>query len=294
MPRKLRGIFISISFTVMIRFPNCKINLGLSVTHKREDGYHEIDTVFYPLALHDALEFIEHDTMHFDLSGLDIPGASEDNIVLKAYHLLKNDYPSLPSIHIHLHKTIPTGGGLGGGSSNAAFMLQMLNDEFSLGLSNIQLGVYALQLGSDCPFFISNQPCHAGGRGELLTPISLDLSAYRFILVFPGIHIHTAKAFDGIKPGMPLRSTELIIQQSVSSWKEELQNDFEEVIFHQHPELEQIKQAFYKAGAVYSSMSGSGSTMFCMVEKNQLEEVLSNMAEERLFNGLGLYIAGGL
>lgn len=283
----MRGIFIYDTFTAMIRFPNCKINLGLSVTRKREDGYHELDTVFYPIPLCDALEFIESEEMKFDSTGLTIPGDAKDNILLKAYHAVKQDFPTIPNLHIHLHKHIPTGGGLGGGSSDAAFMLMMMNEAFNLNLNTeTQLASYALALGSDCPFFLHNKPCHAIGRGEQLTPLPINLSAYCFMLVLPGIHIPTGWAFTQLTPAMPLKSTAQILQQPIASWKDELRNDFEEGIFKTHPILQKIKDDLYHAGAVYASMSGSGSTMFAMIDKLSLDKVKNVIEKKKLFDGM--------
>ena len=274
----------------MIRFPNCKINLGLSVTRKREDGYHELDTVFYPIPLCDALEFIESDELIFDSTGLPIPGETKDNIVMKAYHVLKQDFPSIPNLHIHLHKHIPTGGGLGGGSSDAAFMLMMMNESFNLNLNTeTQLAAYALGLGSDCPFFLYNSPCHALGRGEHLSSLPLDLSVYRFILVLPGIHIPTGWAFTQLTPSMPLKSTAHIVQQPITTLKDELKNDFEKGIFSTHPILQMIKDELYHAGAVYASMSGSGSTMYAIIEKSALQDVKKTIEVNKLFEGMEVY-----
>ncbi|GBL34600.1 4-diphosphocytidyl-2-C-methyl-D-erythritol kinase [Filimonas sp.] len=294
----MRGIFICSTFTPMLRFPNCKINLGLSVTHKREDGYHALDTVFYPLPLCDVLEFIESDEMIFESSGLDIPGDANDNIILRAYRLLKHDFPSIPNLHIHLHKNIPTGGGLGGGSSDAAFMLMMMDECFNLSHSPssatlLPLTPYALSLGSDCPFFLYNTPCHALGRGELLTPINVDLSAYCFVLILPSIHIPTPWAFTQLTPAPPPKSTKDIIRRPIETWKDILKNDFEEGIFKAYPLLKKIKEDLYHAGAVYASMSGSGSTMFGIIDKIRLEDVKKKIDEEKLFEGLGVYYVQG-
>lgn len=283
----MRGIFIYDTFTPMIRFPNCKINLGLSITRKREDDYHELDTVFYPIPLCDALEFIESDELKFDSTGLSIPGYAKDNIVLKAYHALKRDFPTIPNLHIHLLKHIPTGGGLGGGSSDAAFMLMMMNEAFNLNLNTaFQLASYSLALGSDCPFFLHNEPCYAKGRGEQLSPIPLDLSAYSFMLVLPGIHVPTGWAFTQVTPARPLKSTAQIAQQPITTWKDELKNDFEEGIFKTHPILQKIKDDLYHAGAVYASMSGSGSTMYAIIEKSSLHNVKKTIEEKKLFEGM--------
>ena len=251
----------------MIVFPNCKINLGLHILRKRADGYHDLETVFYPVRFTDILELIPDRSTNdqpvtYSQSGLEIQGNPLDNLCVKAYQLLKKDYQALPPVKMHLHKVIPTGAGLGGGSADAAFSLQLLNDYFKLELSTDQLLHYALSLGSDCPFFILNKPAYATGRGELLKPVSVDLTGYTLVIINPGIHVPTAKAFAGIRPALPEKSLKEIIAQPVSSWAEELVNDFEKPIFYQYPEIAAIKDELYRAGAVYASMSGSGSTVY--------------------------------
>jgi 4-diphosphocytidyl-2-C-methyl-D-erythritol kinase len=251
----------------MIQFPNAKINLGLNIVSKREDGFHDLETVFYPISLFDALEFIVHDSLEFQMEGIEIPGSNDDNLVLKAYHLLKKNFPSLPNISIQLLKRIPTGAGLGGGSADASFMLMMLNKYFQLEISKIKIKEYALQLGSDCPYFIENTPCFALSRGEFLEPITLDLSQYYFVIVKPDIHISTAWAFSKIEPNLPKKSCKVIVQQEISTWKYELLNDFEKPILDEFPEMLSIKNTLYKEGALYASMSGSGSSFFGIFEQ---------------------------
>lgn len=250
----------------MISFPNCKINLGLHILNKRDDGFHNLETVFYPVALKDALELIPHTNndaeVQFTGTGLAVNGNTADNLCVKAYHLLKQDFPQLPPVRMHLHKTIPMGAGLGGGSADASFMLNMLNERFRLNLSTSQLVNYALPLGSDCPFFIINKPCFATGRGEVLEEVSIDLSAYKIVLINPGIHINTGRAFSNITPALPERSVKEIVQQPVETWKAELKNDFEAPVFSAHPQVREIKESLYQHGAVYAAMSGSGSTLF--------------------------------
>jgi 4-diphosphocytidyl-2-C-methyl-D-erythritol kinase len=251
----------------MICFPSCKINLGLRITQKRADGFHALETVFYPISLTDALEIIiEPDTraapITFTSSGLAISGDPTDNLCYKAYFLLKNDYSSIPKIKMHLHKKIPMGAGLGGGSSNGAFTLVTLNQLFNLQLSEQSLLDYALQLGSDCPFFIINTPAFATGRGENLIPTTVNLSGYTIIIVNPGIAISTKLAFSLITPKIPNSNLAAIIQQPISTWKDELINDFEQPIFNTFPELSNIKETLYQKGAVYASMTGTGSTIY--------------------------------
>ncbi len=254
----------------MIHFPNCKINLGLNILRKREDGFHDLATFFYPVGLNDVLEIIKDNTgsdVQFTCTGLPVAGNADENLCVKAYRLIKKDYPELPAVQMHLHKAIPMGAGLGGGSADGAFTLQLLNTKFQLGISEAQLAGYAAQLGSDCPFFIANKPCLAAGRGEILTPLPLNLSAYDIVLVHPGIHINTGKAFSQITPALPVKSIEQIIQQPIHTWKAELVNDFEQPVFTAHPEIAAIKSQLYQNNALYAAMSGSGSTVFGIFEK---------------------------
>ena len=258
----------------MIVFPNSKINLGLRIISKRKDGYHNLETIFYPVAICDVLEIIAYKDHHrslnipFSTSGLEIEGDITNNLCLKVYKLLKKDFPSMPHITMHLHKVVPTGAGLGGGSADAAFALKLLNEKFKLGLDHEQLISYAIQLGSDCPFFLLNQPCHATGRGEIIEPIDLDLSDYKLLIVYPGIHINTGRAFmhiEAAKPGRPLFE---IIKEPPETWKKELYNDFETPAFKDYPVIGEIKDKLYSAGAVYASMTGSGSTLYGIFPKN--------------------------
>ena len=250
----------------MVVFPNCKINIGLYITGKRPDGYHDLATVFFPLPLKEVLEIIATDkpggVVEFTSTGLPVSGEADDNLCVKAYHLLRKDFPAIPSILMHLHKAIPMGAGLGGGSADAAFTLQLINDKFNLGLDEQALQEYALQLGSDCPFFIQNKPCFATGRGELLQPIDLDLSAYHFLLVNPGIHVSTAEAFSKISVSQKGDELKKHITQPVETWQQHISNDFEGPVVELYPEIAAIKQQLYDAGAVYASMSGSGSSVY--------------------------------
>lgn len=265
----------------MIVFPNCKINLGLRILCKRADGYHDLETVFYPLPLYDVLEIIrdagygmldagnnqKESFLQFSNSGFSINGNPDDNLCVKAYNLLKKDFPQLAGIQMHLHKAIPAGAGLGGGSADAAFALRLLNEKYNLNLSTDQLISYALQLGSDCAFFIIGKPCFATGRGEILEPTAIDLSSYKFIIVNPVIHISTANAFSRITPALPTKSVKEIIQQPIETWKNELVNDFENPVFRQHSEIGAIKKKLYDGGALYASMSGTGSSVYGIFEK---------------------------
>lgn len=252
----------------MVLFPNGKINIGLRVVHKRTDGYHDIETVFYPVALHDVLEVIKSTELIFTCTGIPVTGPAADNLCVKAYHLLKADFPHLPPVSIHLHKTIPAGAGLGGGSADGACMLTLLNKKFQLVLSKDALIKYALRLGSDCPFFIINRPCFAAGRGENLTPVQLNLSTYKMVLVNPRIHISTKEAFANMYPAPSKDNLRQLVAQDVSAWKDRIENDFEKTVFTLYPEIEKIKNDLYNAGAVYASMTGTGSTVFGLFEMN--------------------------
>ena len=259
----------------MVVFPNCKINLGLQILAKRNDGFHNIETVFYPIQLKDALEIISFDNTEqviFSSSGYPINGNTKDNLCLRAYYLLKKDFPHLPFVKIHLHKNIPMGAGLGGGSADAAFTLQLLNNLFCLNIPVNRLLDYSLQLGSDCPFFIMNTPCLGLGRGELLEEIKLDLSAYKIVIVNPGIHINTGEAFANLnlETNDPnYISLKNIIQQPIETWQHNLKNDFEIPVFKKHPVIKNIKEALYKQGAIYAAMSGTGSTVFGLFKKEE-------------------------
>lgn len=245
----------------MISFPNAKINLGLQITSKRKDGYHDIETCMVPIPLFDALEMILDKKSTWNSSGLEIPGDSKDNLILKAEKLLRKDFPDLPNLNIHLHKNIPMGAGLGGGSADGAFALKLMNNLFDLHLDDFFLEEYAAQLGSDCPFFIENTPKIARGRGEILEPIDLSLQGTYIVLINPGIHIGTKEAYAGVTPAVPKVNLAEVLQNR-NRWKAELVNDFELSIFKNHPEIEAIKSKMYSAGAFYSAMSGSGSSVF--------------------------------
>jgi 4-diphosphocytidyl-2-C-methyl-D-erythritol kinase len=245
----------------MITFPNAKINLGLNIISKRNDGYHEIETCMTPIPLQDALEIIASKDTLFDTSGLPIPGEEKDNLILKAVRLLKKDFNDLPNVHIHLHKNIPMGAGLGGGSADGAFALTMMNNLFELHLEDWILEDYAAQLGSDCPFFIQNTPKIARGRGEVLEPVNIDLKGDHILLIKPNVHVSTKEAYARVKPQSPAYSLEEVLNDK-NSWKDALVNDFEASIFPQYPELAQIKAKLYDMGAYYAAMSGSGSTIF--------------------------------
>lgn len=285
----------------MICFPNAKINLGLHVVSRRPDGYHNLETIFYPVGLKDALEIIPTSAdasktgpersaeamgfavntgsattgngasptqrYHFFQTGIPIGGAPEDNLVIKALHLIANE-KKLPETDIYLLKKIPSGAGLGGGSSDAAFMLRLLNETFDLGYSKEELMLRAARLGADCPFFILNRPAFATGTGDKLEPIEIDLSNYTLLLVKPDIMVPTKEAYAMITPRKPDLPLKEIIQKPPETWRELLKNDFEPPVFKKFPEICRIKQQLYEMGAVYASMSGSGSSVFGLFEQD--------------------------
>ncbi len=250
----------------MQSFPNAKINIGLQVVEKRPDGYHNIETVFYPVNLCDILEFVPVDQairkdIQLTVTGLQIEGLQEDNICLKAYHLLKEDY-RLPSLLVHLHKIIPVGAGLGGGSSDAAFMLRSLNAYFELKISEDRLCEYASELGSDCAFFIKNKPLLASGRGNIFSEIQIAQEDLKIIIINPGIHVSTTKAYAGVVPKHPEIPLAELIRLPIFEWRNRIQNDFENSVFQTYPEVANIKKQLYELGAIYASMSGSGSSVY--------------------------------
>mgnify|MGYP003424211440 FL=1 len=251
----------------MITFPNAKINLGLNIVEKRPDGYHNLETIFYPIPLQDALEITpwEGGERKYKLaqSGIQIAGDDEHNLVVKAYKLLDSLY-NLPPIEINLLKHIPSGAGLGGGSADAAFMLCMLNQHFQLNIPNEQLEVYAAQLGADCAFFVENKPTFAEGIGNIFSPIELSLKGYKLLLVKPDIFVSTRDAFAQIKPKRPTISLKEVAKMPIEAWKTYMVNDFEESVFPQFPAIADIKAKLYDMGAIYASMSGSGSSVFAL------------------------------
>lgn len=253
----------------MITFPNAKINLGLHITKKRPDGFHEIESCLLPIPLFDALEITLSKKMSFVSTGIPIPGKEKDNLILKAYQLLKKDFNNLPNIAVHLHKVIPIGAGLGGGSSDAAFSLKLMNQLFDLYLEDWILEEYAAQLGSDCPFFIHNRPKMVYGRGEIMEPIEVDLGNTWLLLINPNFHIGTKEAYEGVTSKKALHSIPAVLAQP-GLWKPQLTNDFEPSIFSKYPALGKIKDQLYGAGAFYASMSGSGATIFGLF-KNEPE-----------------------
>lgn len=253
----------------MITFPNAKINIGLQVTERRPDGYHNLDTVFYPIPMNDALEVIVTEGADYDcrlhISGISIEGDTDNNLVVRAYRLLAADY-TLPPVDIYLHKHIPTGAGLGGGSADASYMLRLLNEMFELGISTEKLEAYAARLGADCPFFITGNPVYATGIGNQFHSIDLDLSGWHIVVVKPDVFVSTKEAYSMVRPEKPEVTLDKKITRPITEWKESISNDFEKGIFALHPELNDIKEKLYSLGATYAAMSGSGSALFGLFE----------------------------
>lgn len=253
----------------MITFPLCKINLGLNVVGKRPDGYHDLETVFYPVPVTDALEVFpmaERFPSDFDcdlkVTNMQIDGDEQHNLVVRAYCLLKQDFPTLPRVHAHLYKGIPSQAGMGGGSSDCAAMITLLNESFHLGLTERQMAGYATRLGADCAFFITSRPAYAEGIGEKLQPIDLDLSGWFLAIVRPDIPVSTREAFSLVVPHRSRRNCRDVVSQPIETWRGQLTNDFEKSVFALHPELGKVKNHLYDMGAVYAAMSGSGSSLF--------------------------------
>jgi 4-(cytidine 5'-diphospho)-2-C-methyl-D-erythritol kinase len=255
----------------MITFPCAKINLGLNVVAKRDDGYHDLETVFYPVPLTDALEvklmnerFPSEVACDLKVTGNAIAGDEQQNLVCKAYNLLARDF-SMPRVHAHLYKRIPSQAGLGGGSSDAAFMIKLLDERFRLNIGNAEMERYAARLGADCAFFITAEPSFATGKGEILAPVDTpqhNLNGYFLAIVKPSVAVSTADAFKNIVPKKPAKCCRDIVRQPIATWKEELTNDFEQSVFAVYPELGDIKRTLYAQGALYAQMSGSGSSIF--------------------------------
>ncbi len=257
----------------MIYFPNIKINIGLFVTERREDGFHNLETIFYPLGLSDILEVKKMEeepggTCYFENTGILVDCPAEKNLVLKAYHLLAKDF-HLPAMKVHLRKIVPFGAGLGGGSSDAAFMLKAINEGCNLGLSDHKLMEYASQLGSDCAFFILDRPAFASGKGERLEEISLSLDGYRMVLVKPDCGVSTAEAYRGIIPKQPEFDLRKLGTLPLEEWKQVVKNDFETTVFARYPEIGRLKEYLYGQGAVYAAMTGSGSAVFGIFPSNK-------------------------
>lgn len=271
----------------MIVFPCAKINLGLNIVSKREDGYHNLETVFYPIPLYDALEikymdekFPSQVACDLKVTGNAVECDEQNNLVVKAYNLLSEDY-KLPRVHAHLYKHIPSQAGLGGGSSDAAFMIRLLDERFRLNIGNPEMEKYAARLGADCAFFIEAEPAYAEGIGDELMPVDGpkgNLNGYYLAIVKPDIAVSTKEAYAAITPTATSKSCREIVRQPIETWKEELVNDFEASIFKLHPELAEIKEKLYQQGAKYAAMSGSGSALFGIfeTEPNGLKEMFQD------------------
>ena len=270
----------------MTLFPCAKINLGLNVVSKRDDGYHYLETVFYPIPLCDALEVTVMDSdfpsgfpCDLKITGNSIECNEQENLVVKAYNILSKDF-TLPRIHIHLHKQIPSQAGLGGGSSDAAYMIRFLNECFHLNIEGAEMERYAARLGADCAFFISAKPAFATGIGEILSPVETvdnQLKGHYILLVKPNVNITTKDAFAHIVPKKPSKSCRDIVGQPVETWKDELTNDFETSVFKKYPELSEIKDSLYRLGAIYAQMSGSGSTLFGIFKSALSEDEIKRL-----------------
>lgn len=250
----------------MLAFANAKINLGLYLTEKRTDGYHNLQTVFYPIHIKDVVELVDAQETSILIKGVEIPGAADDNICLKAFKSLQADF-DLPHQQIVLLKNIPVGAGLGGGSADAAFLIKLVNDKFNLDLSVEQMQDYARVLGADCAFFIENKPAYAFAKGDEFEAIEVDLSAYFLVLVKPSIHVSTAEAYANVKVALPENDLRDSIKLPVSDWKANIRNDFEHSVFEKYPEIDAIKTQLYNAGATFALMSGSGSSVFAIFER---------------------------
>ena len=252
----------------MVSFPNAKINIGLNITEKRPDGYHNIETIFYPIGLCDKLSFeiAKGDETSLSISGIKIDGDPNDNLIIRAYNLLKNNY-YLPSLNIFLEKNIPFGAGLGGGSADAAFMLKMLNEEFNLNLTPIDLEKFAAELGADCPFFVLNKPVFASGIGNLFSNINISIKGYYIVLIKPNVYVSTSNAYSGVKVQKSAFSLLNLSEKSISEWKDIVVNDFEKSVFLKFPAIAAIKETLYQQGALYASMSGSGSSVYGIFDK---------------------------
>lgn len=259
----------------MILFPPAKINLGLNVLFKREDGYHELDTCMVPIPLFDVLEIVPAVEFSFHQTGIAILGDSSENLCVKAYNLMTENF-SIQPVYIHLRKEIPMGAGLGGGSSDAAYVMKGINALFNLNCSIEKMVELAALLGSDCPFFIKNEPQIAKGRGEILSICNLNLQGYFLKIVNPGIHIGTKEAYDGIELGKESTSVQNVVENSITNWKNELKNDFEVRAFKTYPILDEIKEKLYAEGAIYAAMSGSGSTLFGIYQSEPMKTFKEN------------------
>jgi 4-diphosphocytidyl-2-C-methyl-D-erythritol kinase len=270
----------------MISFPKAKINIGLKVVGKRSDGFHDIETIFYPIPLSDALEFVtisgKDSEDELVISGIDIRIRPEKNLIIKAVRRLRTSYP-VPMLKIHLHKVIPSGAGLGGGSSDAACILKSIIRRFKFPVSDTELKSIALETGSDCPFFLNPVPSFATGRGEILKPVKNLLEGYHLILMNPGFHISTREAYYNCHSSKPETSLKELFSHKISDWQKYIINDFEDFVFKVYPQVGELKNALYKNGAVYCSMTGSGSSVYGIYNKKP--EIPDKLKELLIFEG---------
>ena len=267
----------------MTELPNCKINIGLNIVGKRPDGYHNLESVFYPIPIRDTLEIKKSDTFSFEQDGIALDCQISDNFCVKAYRLMQKDFPQIGPVAIRLTKNIPSGAGLGGGSSDAAFTIKMLNSLFQLGLRTKQLQGYAARLGADCAFFIENNPVFASQKGDVFQDITLDFSGYRLLLAKPDVGVSTAEAYRSIVPAPAPFDLHKLGSTPMEEWKQLVTNDFEKSVFEKLPVLREIKERMYQGGAVYAAMSGSGSTIYGFFAKNQDITELRTDFEKRFF-----------
>lgn len=269
----------------MIYFPCAKINLGLNITEKRADGYHNLETVFFPIPICDALEiktmderFPSNVACDLKVTGNNVCCNENDNLIVKAYNMIAADF-DIPHVHAHLYKNIPSEAGLGGGSSDAAYMIRLLDQRFRINIGNAEMEKYAARLGADCPFFITAEPSYAEGIGEILSPVNItdnNLEGYSLVVVKPQIAVSTKEAFSNITPRKPLMCCREIVAQPIETWKDALCNDFEESVFGIYPKLNDIKNRIYTLGAAYAQMSGSGSSLFGIFKSDVDEQSIKN------------------
>lgn len=285
---RLNGIFnlISKDNQRMILYPNAKINLGLRILEKRRDGYHDIETLFLPIGLCDILEIADNEEDHtkITITGIELDSPGNDNLVMKAWNILNREF-GIPPVTIHLHKIIPVGAGLGGGSADAAFMLKGLSRMFDCNLPEERLEEFAAEIGSDCAFFIKNQPAIGTGRGEILETVKFDPGDYEILLVNPAIHIGSGEAYSGVVPEQPGNRLKDLLSQPVVSWQHSIQNDFERSVFAKYPEIRNLKNKLLKMGAIYASMSGSGSSVYGLFAKGSLDSYQSEFGPWFCYRG---------
>lgn len=252
----------------MITFPNCKINIGLQILNRRADGYHNISTLMYPVDWCDILEITPSKTgkLILNVTGNSVDCPPEKNLVIKAYNAVKQYFNNISAVEINLHKIIPDGAGLGGGSADASFTIKMLNEMFSLGMDNDKMAQIAKTIGADCPFFIYNTPSFATGIGDIFTSADIDLSQYKILIVKPESAVSTKEAYSGVVPNNNVPELKTQISQDICKWKNTVVNDFEKSLFPNHQEIETVKNSLYNSGAIYASMTGSGAAVFGIFE----------------------------